>query len=62
MSFSDKIRLSNDVAACLASLKQIAASTEKTLVEIEKVMVRHFTELLGRPPRMAKHVIRSCKA
>jgi DNA repair protein RecO (recombination protein O) len=57
MSFTDKIRLSKNVAACLASLKQIPASTEETLVEIEKVMVRHFTELLGRPPRMAKHIL-----
>jgi len=59
MSFTDKIKLSKNVVACLASLKQIPASTEETLVEIEKVMVRHFTELLGRPPRMAKHILRT---
>lgn len=59
MSFTDKIRLNKNVAACLADLKQIPASTEETLAEIEKVMVRHFTELLGRPPRMAKHIIGS---
>lgn len=59
MSFTDKIKLSKNVVACLASLKQIPVSTEETLVEIEKVMVRHFTELLGRPPRMAKHILRT---
>ena len=56
INFTDKIRLSKNVSACLANLKQIPASTEEMLVEIEQVMVRHFTELLGRPPRMAKHI------
>ncbi len=59
ISFTDKSRLSKDVAACLASFKQIPASTADTLVQTEKVMVRHFTELLGRPPKMAKHVLRT---
>jgi DNA repair protein RecO (recombination protein O) len=57
MSFTDKIRLSREVAGCLSNLKQIPASTEETLVQIEKVIVRHFTELLGHPPRMAKHIV-----
>jgi DNA repair protein RecO (recombination protein O) len=58
-SFADKIRLSKNAAACLANLKQIPVSTEELLGEVEKVLVRHFTELLGRPPRMAKHIIES---
>ncbi|MHC4569595.1 MAG: DNA repair protein RecO [Planctomycetota bacterium] len=59
ISFADKIRLNRNVAACLASLKQIPASTEETLGEIERLMVRHFTELLGHPPRMAKHILKT---
>lgn len=59
MSFTDKIRLNRKVAACLMSLKQIPASTQETLVQIEKVLVRHFTELLGRTPRMARHIVGS---
>ncbi|KPK45231.1 MAG: hypothetical protein AMJ65_00495 [Phycisphaerae bacterium SG8_4] len=59
MSFADKIRLDKDVSDHLANLKQIPASTEEILVEIEKVMVRHLTVLLGRPPRMAKHITAS---
>jgi DNA repair protein RecO (recombination protein O) len=59
ISFADKIRLNKNVAACLTSLKQIPASTEETLVQTGKVMVRHFTELLGRPPRMAKHILKT---
>ncbi|MHC4168886.1 MAG: DNA repair protein RecO [Planctomycetota bacterium] len=59
MSFTDKSRLSKDAVTCLASLKQIPSSTKQTLVEIERLMVRHFTQLLGRPPRMAKHILKT---
>jgi len=55
-SFPDKIRLTADAAACLANLKQFAESDEKTLNEIEKVLMYHFTELLGRPPKMGKYI------
>jgi DNA repair protein RecO (recombination protein O) len=58
-SFPDKIRLSKDASACLLSLKQIPDSAEKTLKEIEKVLVHHFTELLGRPPKMAGYFLKS---
>ncbi len=59
ISFADKIRLSKDVTTCLANLKQISQSPEKTLDEMEKILVYHFTELLHRRPRMAKHILRS---
>jgi len=59
MSFTDKIRLNKEVAGCLANLQQIPTSTEETLVKIEKVMVRHFTDLLGHPPKMAKYIVKS---
>jgi hypothetical protein len=39
-------------------LKLVAKADEKTLFEIEKVFVRHFTEILRRPPKMAKHVLK----
>lgn len=58
-NFPDKIRLSRDAAACLTSLKQIPDAAEKTLTEIQKIFVHHFTELLGRPPKMAKHILRT---
>ena len=56
-SFTDKIRLSKEASACLASLKQIPDSEEKTLKEIEKVLIHHLTCLLGRTPKMAKHIL-----
>jgi DNA repair protein RecO (recombination protein O) len=56
-SFPDKIRLSVNAAACLTNLKRIPKATEETLREIEKVLIRHFTDLLGRPPKLAKHIL-----
>jgi len=56
-SFPDKVRLSANVAAALASLKQIPGSPEKILTQIEKVLIYHFTGLLGRPPKMTKHIL-----
>ena len=56
-SFPDKIRLTKEASDCLASLKQIPESTEKTLKEIEKVVVHYLTGLLGRTPKMAKHIL-----
>ncbi len=57
-SFPDKIRLTKDAADCLTNLKLIAESNEKTLSEIEKILVYHFTEILHHPPKMAKYIIR----
>jgi DNA repair protein RecO (recombination protein O) len=58
-SFPDKIRLSQLAANCLGNLKQIAEAKEKTLNEIERILIGHFTELLGHRPKMAKHFLKS---
>ena len=58
-SFPDKIGLTKNAVACLANLRQIVESQEKTLNEIETVFISHFTELLGHRPRMAKHILKS---
>ena len=55
--FPDKIKLTKEASACLTSLKQISESEEKTLKEIEKVLINHFIEMLGRTPKMAKHIL-----
>ncbi len=57
-SFPDRINLSGSVAACLANLKLLTKANEKTLNEIERVLIHHFTETLGRRPKMAKYIIR----
>jgi DNA repair protein RecO (recombination protein O) len=56
-SFTDKIRLTKNAANCLSNLKTIAESEEKTLNEIEKILISHFTDTLGRPPKMAKYIL-----
>jgi DNA repair protein RecO (recombination protein O) len=57
-SFSDKIKLSSSAASCLLNLKQVAQTPERTLREIEGVLISHFTELLGHRPKMAKHILK----
>ncbi len=56
-SFPDKIRLTKTAANCLANVKLIAEADEKTLNEIEKVLIYHFTETLGHRPKMAKYIL-----
>ena len=58
-SFPDRIRLTKNAANCLSNLKLLAESQEKTLKEIEKVLISHFTELLGKPPKIAKYILTS---
>jgi DNA repair protein RecO (recombination protein O) len=58
-SFQDKIVLSKNAAACLANLKLLAQSQEKTLQELEKLLIYHFTNILNRPPKMAKHILKA---
>jgi len=57
-SSPDKIRLTKTAANCLSNLKLITDANEKTLNEIEKILVTHFTEILRHPPKMAKHILR----
>jgi DNA repair protein RecO (recombination protein O) len=57
-AFVDKIRLSKNAAATLADIKLIAKADDKTLNEIEKTLIGHFTELMHHPPKMAKSFLK----
>jgi DNA repair protein RecO (recombination protein O) len=57
MSFPDKVRLNIKAARVLADLQQIAQADEKLLDDIERLLIHHFTHVLGRPPKLAKHVL-----
>lgn len=59
MNFPDKIKLSKQASNCLTSLKLIAQANEHTLMEIEKVFIIHFTNILGRQLKMAKYFLSS---
>ena len=54
-NYPNKIKLSKDTAKVLSNLRLLPQAQEKTLREIEKVLIHHFTETIGRPPKMAKY-------
>ncbi len=54
-NYPNKIKLSKDTAKVLSNLRLLPQAQEKTLREIEKVLINHFTETIGRPPKMAKY-------
>jgi DNA repair protein RecO (recombination protein O) len=57
-AFVDKIRLTKKAAAALADIKLISTADEAILSEIEKTLIYHFTELMHRPPKMAKSFLK----
>lgn len=61
-SFPDRIRVGKDAAGCLTNLKMLSGSNEKTLNEVEKILLHHFTHISGRPPKMAKYVFENQKS
>ncbi len=58
-NFPDKIKVTTSAAKCLADLKLLAEANEKTLSQIEKLLISHFTYTLGRRPKLAKHILNS---
>ena len=56
--YPDKIRLSRSALESLANLKKLDQYPLKTLLELEKLLTVHFTEMLHRPPKMAKHILK----
>jgi DNA repair protein RecO (recombination protein O) len=56
-SFTDKRRLSAACAAALNRSVPLDNTPPAVAAEAERVLIYHFTELLGRPPKMAKYVM-----
>jgi recombinational DNA repair protein (RecF pathway) len=56
-SYIDKQNLTMQAASVLSDLRTIENADTPTLKLIEKVFVYHFTELLHRPPKMAKYFL-----
>lgn len=56
MNFPDKILLSAKAAKYLTDVKQIAYADDKTLDEIERVLIRHLTGILGHRLKMAEYI------
>jgi DNA repair protein RecO (recombination protein O) len=55
--FPDKIRLTSEAAKCLADSKFLASASQSTLKNIEEILIRYITDMLGRPPKMAKYIL-----
>jgi DNA repair protein RecO (recombination protein O) len=58
-SFPDKVPVTKTAAAALSNKETLAKTDKKTLKEIEKLLIYHFTNMWGRPPKMAKYVLMS---
>ncbi|MEN6425286.1 MAG: DNA repair protein RecO [Phycisphaerales bacterium] len=56
MSFPDRILLGIKAVKYLTNVRQIANADDKTLDEIERVLIRHLTGILGHRLRMAEYV------
>jgi hypothetical protein len=56
MNFPDKILLSIKAAKYLTDVGQIANADDQTLDEIERVLIRHLTGILGHRLKMAEYV------
>ena len=56
-AFPDKIPVTKAAAAALYNLKTLSQAKDGVLKEIEKILISHFTNTLGRQPKMAKHVL-----
>jgi len=57
--FPDKIRLTTEAARCLADAKLLALAGEPALKNVEDILIRYITDVLGRPPKMAKYILNS---
>ena len=56
LAFTDKIGLTRSAANVLSNLQLFDTADGKTLNEIEKILIYYFTELLHKPPKMAKYI------
>jgi DNA repair protein RecO (recombination protein O) len=56
MNYPDRVQLSAEAVAALTDLKQIVRLEPRRLDEVEDLLIRHFTETLGRRPKMANHI------
>ena len=58
-AFPDKIRLTTEAAQCLADAKLLGLAGEPALKNVEDILIRYITDMLGRPPKMAKYILNS---
>jgi hypothetical protein len=57
-AFPDSVAITKKAVGCLANVNSIASADEKTVEEIESVLIGCFTDILGRSPKMGKYITR----
>jgi DNA repair protein RecO (recombination protein O) len=55
--FPDKIRMTVESAKCLADIKFLSSASQTDLKIVGDILVRYITDVLGRPPKMAKYIL-----
>ena len=56
-NYPDKLKLSKEAANALSNFRLLFESGDKIGFEIEKILLKHFTETIGRPLKMAKYIV-----
>ncbi len=57
MSFPDRMPLPTEVTVCLVQMNQLAGASVQTLLQVESLLIDHFTYLLRARPKTAKWVL-----
>jgi len=57
MSFPDKVKLSEEAAYCLANLKNIPKANERTLNQVERIIINLLASHMQKMPKMAKYIL-----
>jgi DNA repair protein RecO (recombination protein O) len=57
--FPDRIGLSLQAAGHLADIKSLALAGEPQIRQVEDILIHYIIDVLGRPPKMAKHILNS---
>jgi DNA repair protein RecO (recombination protein O) len=57
-AFPDGAAISKKTVNCLTNVNSIASADQRTVEQIEGILISYFTDILGRAPKMAKYIIR----
>jgi DNA repair protein RecO (recombination protein O) len=57
--FPDGIRITTQTAQCFADTKFLASAEDRTVRQAVDILIRYITDVLGRPPKMAKYILNS---
>jgi DNA repair protein RecO (recombination protein O) len=58
-AFPDKTRLTLEGAKCLSDAKLLVSAQERTVRQVEEILIGYITDTLGRLPKMAKYILNS---